>query len=80
MALGKPVVCGYQPHLCHYDSRYENMPIINASIYDIYAVLKDILDGKYNLEDISQKSREFAVKTHDLKAVTQQLINIYETL
>ncbi len=80
MALGRPVVAGYRPHLCHYDSRFENMPVINADIYNIYNVLKDILDGKYDLNEISKKSREFAIRTHDLKSVTQQLINIYDKL
>lgn len=80
MALGRPVVAGYYPHLCHYDERYENMPIINADVYNVYQVLKDILDGKYNLEDISRRSREFVMKTHDLKNVTKQLIGIYESL
>ena len=80
MALGRPVIAGYYPHLCHYDKRYENMPIINADIYSFYDVLKDILDGKYDLEAISKSSREFAMKVHDVKAVTQQLINIYESL
>lgn len=80
MALGRPVVAGYYPHLCHYDKRYENMPIINADCYNVYDVLKDILDGKYDLEEISKKSREFVMRTHDLKSVTKQLIEIYETL
>lgn len=80
MALGRPVVAGYRPHLCHYDKRYENMPIINADTYNVYDVLKDILEGKYNLEEISKRSREFAVRTHDLKNVTKQLIGIYEEL
>lgn len=80
MALGRPVVAGYHPHLCHYEKRYENMPIINADIYNVYQVLKDILDGKYDLAEISRKSREFVMRTHDLKSVTKQLIGIYETL
>ena len=80
MALGRPVVCGYYPHMCHYDKRFENLPIINADIYNIYQVLKDILDGKYDLRKISKASRDFAVKTHDLKSVTSQLIDIYESL
>lgn len=80
MALGRPVVCGYYPHMCHYDSRFENLPIINADIYNIYQVLKDILDGRYDLQKISIESRKFAIKTHDLKSVISQLINIYESL
>ena len=80
MALGRPVVAGYHPHLCHYDQRYEGLPIINADIFTIYQVLKDMLDGKYDLEDISRKSREYVMKIHDLKSVTKQLIEIYESL
>lgn len=80
MALGRPVIAGYLPHMCHYDKRYENIPIINADVYNIYDVLKGILEGKYNLEEISKKSREFVMRTHDLKSVTKQLIGIYESL
>lgn len=80
MALGRPVVAGYNPRLCHYDERYENMPIINADIYNVYNVIKDILEGRYDLEEISKKSREFVMRTHDLNSVTKQLIQIYEGL
>ena len=80
MALGRPVVAGYYSHYCHYDSRYENMPVINADVYNIYDVLKDILDGKYDLESISKESRDFVMRVHDLKSVTRQLIEIYESL
>lgn len=80
MALGRPVVAGYYPHICHLDSRYENLPIINADIFNIYNVMKDILDGKYNLEDIGIRSRNFVMKTHDLQAVIHQLVDVYEKL
>lgn len=79
MALGRPVIAGYHPHLCHYDKRYENMPIINADIYNIYEVMKNVLDGKYDLEAIGEASREFVMKVHDVKTVTKQLIEIYES-
>lgn len=80
MALGRPVVSGYRSHLCHYDKRFENLPIINADIYNVYNVLKDILDGKYDLSEIGMKSREFAMRTHDLSQLTEQLIDIYKNL
>ena len=80
MALGRPVVAGVHPHLCHYDKRFEDLPIINADIYNIYDVLKDILDGKYDLNAISKASRDFVVNVHDVKSVTKQLIGIYESL
>lgn len=80
MALGRPVICSYYPHMCHYDERFEHLPIINADIYNIYNVIKDILDGKYDLQKISIESREFAIKAHNLKSVVNQLIKIYESL
>lgn len=80
MALGRPVIAGYHPHLCHYDSRYENLPIINADIYNIYDVLKDVLDGKYNLEKLGEASRKYVERTHDVEVLTRQLIEIYESL
>lgn len=80
MALGKVVVAGYYPHLCLYDDRYADLPIINANTKNIYEVLKTILDGEYDLNVIGKKSREFAMKTHNLEEVTKQLIDIYKDL
>lgn len=80
MALGRPVVCGCYPHYKRYDGRLRELPVINADIDNIYDVLKDILDGKYNLREIGKASREYAMQTHDLKSVTKQLIGIYESL
>jgi len=80
MALGRPVICGFYEHLCFYDDRFKELPIINANIYNIYNVLKDVLEGKYDLEDISSKSREFVMKNHNLKSVAHGLINLYESL
>lgn len=80
MALGRPVIAGYHQHLLHYDKRFENLPIINADIYSIYDVLKDVLEEKYNLEEIGSASREYILKTHDSRVLALQLINIYESL
>lgn len=80
MALGRPVVAGYYPHLCYYDERYLNMPIINANPHNVYYVLKDILDGKYDLKYISHRSREFVEKVHSLDVITNNLIDLYKSL
>lgn len=81
MALGRPVVCGYHKHLTFYEyEKFGNLPIINADIYNVYNVLKDILEGKYNLEEISIKSRKFVENVHSLNVVTNQLIDIYKNL
>ncbi len=80
MALGRPVICGYYSHYKQYDERLRQVPIINANVDSIYTVLKDVLEGKYDLEEISKKSREFVMRTHDLKSVTKQLLGLYESL
>lgn len=80
MAIGRPVIAGYYPHLCLYDKRFEELPIINADIKTIYSVLKDILDGKYDLILKGKQSREFVEKVHSLDVVTRQLVEIYNEL
>lgn len=81
MALGRPVICGYNKHLTYYDyEKSKDLPIINADHYNIYDVLKDVMENKYNLVEIGLKSREFVEKVHDLKIVTNELVAIYEDL
>src|SRR5690606_18611086 len=78
MALGRPVICGYHKHLISYDyDTYKDLPIINADVHNIYYVLKDVLDKKYNLMEIGIESRKFVEKSHDLNNVTNKLIKIY---
>lgn len=81
MALGRPVVSGFHRHLLFYDyEKFKDIPIINADVYNIYDVLKDILERKYDLEALSRASRNFVEEVHDLKKVTHQLIDIYDNL
>jgi len=81
MALGRPVICGYHNHLTFYDyGKFKDLPIINADIYNIYDVLKNVLENKYDLVEIGRKSREFVENVHDLKKLTKTLIDIYNTL
>lgn len=81
MALGRPVVCGYQQHLMLYDyETYKNIPIINANISDIYIVLKHTLDNKINLPRIGLESRKYVEDVHDLKKLSNKLIDLYESI
>ena len=80
MALGRPVICTMHRYLCLYDDRFTNPPLINADIIDIYDVLKDVLDRKYDLAKIGKESRAFVERIHSLDVVTDQLIGIYEKL
>lgn len=81
MALGRPVICGYYKHLTHYDyDKFKDIPIINADLYNIYDVLKDVMENKYNLVKVGLQSRKFVEETHSLKSITEKLINIYKEL
>ena len=80
MALGRPVICTCLSHLARYDNRFDNLPIINADISNIYDVLKDVIEKKYDLESIGKASRNFVMSLHDVTSVTKQLIDIYESL
>ena len=81
MALGRPVICGYHEHLKFYDyEKFKDLPIINANIYNIYDVLKDVLNNKYDLEELSRQGRLFVERTHDLKKVANDLLKLYKKL
>lgn len=81
MALGRPVIAGYHDHLLFYDyEKFKDLPIIKADIYNIYDVLKEVLEGKFDLNAISLKSRKFVEDVHDLKKVSKDLLNIYDNL
>ena len=80
MAIGRPVVCGYWKEYFKYIDYGEQIPLINASIDNIYNVLKDILDKKYDLHQISKKSRKFVEEVHELNALTNKLIEYYKQL
>lgn len=80
MAIGRPVVCGINNSYKLFDDRFDNLPIIQADVKNIYSVLKDILDKKYDLELIGRASRKYVENVHSLEAETKQLISIYESL
>lgn len=80
MAIGRPVICGIYRHYTMYDERFKELPIIPADVNSIYSVIKNILDGKVDLESIGEKSRKFVEDIHSLNKVTSQLVDIYSKL
>jgi glycosyltransferase involved in cell wall biosynthesis len=81
MAIGRPIITFLRPSLFKYtDLKEEEIPIISAHKNSIYTKLKEILDGKYNLQDLSLKSREFVLETHDYKKISKRFLEIYKQL
>lgn len=79
MALGRPVISGFYRHLLFYDyENFKDLPIINADVHNVYDVIKDVMEKKYDLEALSLKSRKFVEKVHNLKKVTSQVLEIYD--
>ena len=80
MALGRPVIAGYESQYFKYIDYGDQIPIINADIQNIYNVLKQTLDNKSLLPEIGMKSRKFVENIHNLDKLSQQLIQYYEKL
>lgn len=77
MAFGKPTI-SYLRDIHFNDKTFpDGVPIIRAHKDNIYDVLKDVLNNKESLWDISFESRKFVEKNHDVKVLTKKLINYY---
>lgn len=75
MALGTPTVCFYRESYFNHIDYSEKIPLINANPETIYDVLLDIYNDKYNLKEISIKSRAFVEEVHDANKVAKILLN-----
>jgi glycosyltransferase involved in cell wall biosynthesis len=82
MALGKPVVCyiregdlGYVP-----TEMKQDLPIINASPYNLYETLDRVLEERHKLRLIGEQSRAYVEKWHDPMKTALRMKNVYESL
>lgn len=75
MALGKPVISYLRGADMAIDA--ERCPIINANPDTIYDVLKDCVQGAYDLPEIGRRSRDYAVRFYSPPAVAQRLGHLY---
>jgi glycosyltransferase involved in cell wall biosynthesis len=75
MALGKPVLC----YIRNLDAMIggQECPIISVNPNEIYGTLLKILNGKIDLNILSQKSRRYVEEYSSLKAVSQRLASLY---
>ncbi|MCP4559931.1 MAG: glycosyltransferase [Bosea sp.] len=75
MALGRPVLCFLRaPDMT---IAPEESPIINAPPHLVYAVLKSILDGEMDIEELGRRSRRFIERHYSIPAVAARLGQLY---
>jgi hypothetical protein len=83
MALGKPVVCYLREDDLAFipPAMRKDLPIIGATPYDIYEVLKRLLTvRKAELPDIGRRSRTFVEEWHDPIKVAQRVVADYQAI
>jgi len=80
MAIGRPTVCFLRESYFEYIDFGPSIPIINADPTTIYEVLKKLIEKKEELPLMGEKSRRFVEEVHDLKKLTNKLVQIYESL
>jgi glycosyltransferase involved in cell wall biosynthesis len=81
MAIGRPIITFIRPSLFNYiDIKEEELPIISANKDDIYEVLKDVVDKKYDLNKLSLDSHKFVNEFHNPKMISKRLIEIYRNI
>ncbi|HYV16961.1 MAG TPA: glycosyltransferase [Conexibacter sp.] len=78
MSMAKPVVCNILPELV---SRYPvGFPIVPATPETIADVLGDLLARPRERHQLGLASRAYAERVHDVRAVAQQLLEVYAQL
>jgi hypothetical protein len=75
LALGKPVLCYLRGPEMTIDP--DNCPIINAWPDTVYSILKDCLDGCYDLAALGRRSRAYLEHYYSLEAVALRLGQLY---
>lgn len=81
MAIGRPVICFMRNDYFKEINYNCIIPIISANPDSIYDVLKETVGFSFEkLQEIGLSSRLFVEETHDVKKVTEKLIQEYKIL
>lgn len=75
LSMGKPVITCINPDIEAIAPH--SHPLINASIENIYEVLKDLLKNRDKISKIGEQSRRYALKYHHYLHIAQKLASIY---
>lgn len=77
MAIGRPTCAFIDDRYFKYISYSNEIPIINIDNNNITKQLRGLIENKDKLPEIGLKSRVFVEQYHDIKSLTNKLINIY---
>jgi phenylacetate-coenzyme A ligase PaaK-like adenylate-forming protein/Flp pilus assembly protein TadD/glycosyltransferase involved in cell wall biosynthesis len=82
MSLSKPVLCYLDERL---KNEYRNLafpdvPLINANPSNIYKYLKMLINDSTVRQRVGAESRRYVEEVHDIRHITQQLKELYESL
>ena len=79
MALGKPVICYLREEDLNFLPFKDKIPIINATPFNIYDVLKNIIDEFNNLSRISKLCKRYVRFVHDPIKIAKRVIKAYRS-
>lgn len=78
MALGKPVICYISEFM---KEKYpKELPIISANPTNIKDTIEFLLNNRECLDEIGNKSREYAKKYHDINKFKKKFIDLYQVV
>jgi lipid A disaccharide synthetase len=81
MAIGRPVVVSIREEYFQYIDCKNKVPAILADPDIIYNVLRETLEkGIHHLINKGRESRKFVEEVHDVRKITEKLVDIYEKL
>ena len=78
MAIGRPTCAYIDEQIFDYIDYSNDIPVININKDTIYSVLKELIESKDKLFEIGLRSRKFVENYHDIRIVTDQLIQVYQ--
>ena len=82
MTMGTPTVCYIREKDLSFlpSSLVKDLPIINATKYNLYDVLVELIHNKEKLREIGKKSRAYVEKYHDPVKIAKKMKKAYESL
>lgn len=78
MAIGRPTCAFIDERYFEYIDYGNDIPVINIDNFNIKTKLMELVEKKENLPVIGRDSRAFVEKYHDVRRVSERLLNLYQ--